>query len=1043
MSILKTKPDRLLNKFARLIIIRMNKNILILGLIFLFPFSLMSQYAFVNTQADKIYQDGIEFFEQKQYTASQNKFESYLSHQDKNKLKADNAEYYSALISIYLYQANGEKRIKSFVESNPTHPKAIEAYFELGNFYFREKNYAKAIQYYEKTNAEKLRGDDKTHYQFKIAYAYFSRRAFQEALPFFNRLKRRDNQYQSAANYYSGYINFEQKNFDEALLDLERAAENDAYKISTANMIANIYYQRNQFQKLIDYAEDLLPRLSRLEALNIKLIIGDAYFEQNKFEKANEYFEEYRNESKSKMDRELLYRMGYVAYQLKEYEEAIHLFEEVGITKDSLSQFNAYYLGGLYVKQENYRFATNAYEQAKLLNFNEEIAEESHFQLAKLYLKQGNTASAVNELSSFIKEHPNSSYLTQANELLSEAYLNSNAYDQAINFLESIDNKSLKLKEAYQKVTFYQGAEYFNQANYYRAMQLFQKSVQYPQNKSLLGETYFWMGESFSTGKKYKEAISSYEKSIRNSNNSDSWYANLNYGLAHAYYNDKQFEKALQYFKEYLKNGKSATYYQDAVIRLADCYYVTKNYQLAINYYQKAIDERNSNIDYAYFQKGVVHSINGDQKLANQSFDKVIRDYSNSNYYDNAIFQKAQLAFESGQYETAITGFSNLLKNLPQSPLRPFAYSKRALAYFNLQQYEKAEEDYTLILQNYITHSNANGALAGLQELYSIMNKEGDLDQYLTAYKNANPNDGEVTKIEFDAAQSLYFNQKYDRAISSFKAYIENYPEHSLTAEARYYLADSYYRNNQFDQALDLFYQVVEDNKTSFNKRSIQKIAEIELEKEEFDKARLFFTKLLDQAENKKDKYNAYTGLLEIAKAKSDYSKMIMYADLILEDAAVNANAINEAYLNKGMANYYQGKYEDAKVSFQNAVNAAKDEFAAESKYMIALMQYNSQNYQESINTLFELNKNFGSYAQWLGKSFLLIADNYLAMGEIFQAKATLNSIIQNADSKVLKDEAQLKLEIIQQEEDPKIEQDSSENTIEMKEVIENDSTKN
>jgi len=333
--------------------------------------------------------------------------------------------------------------------------------------------------------------------------------------------------------------------------------------------------------------------------------------------------------------------------------------------------------------------------------------------------------------------------------------------------------------------------------------------------------------------------------------------------------------------------------------------------------------------------------------------------------------------------------------------------------------------------------------LAGLQELYSIMNKEGDLDQYLTAYKNANPNDGEVTKIEFDAAQSLYFNQKYDRAISSFKAYIENYPEHSLTAEARYYLADSYYRNNQFDQALDLFYQVVEDNKTSFNKRSIQKIAEIELEKEEFDKARLFFTKLLDQAENKKDKYNAYTGLLEIAKAKSDYSKMIMYADLILEDAAVNANAINEAYLNKGMANYYQGKYEDAKVSFQNAVNAAKDEFAAESKYMIALMQYNSQNYQESINTLFELNKNFGSYAQWLGKSFLLIADNYLAMGEIFQAKATLNSIIQNADSKVLKDEAQLKLEIIQQEEDPKIEQDSSENTIEMKEVIENDSTKN
>ncbi|WMN10965.1 tetratricopeptide repeat protein [Marivirga salinae] len=1022
----------------------MNKNILLLGLILMFPFSLFSQYAFVNSHADKIYQDGIEFFEQKQFTAAQNKFEDYLKHQDKTKLKSDNAEYFSALISIYLYHANGEKRVKSFVESNPTHPKASEAYFELGNFYFREKNYAKAIQYYEKTDAEKLRGEDKTHYQFKVAYSYFSRRAFEEALPYFTRLKRRDNQYQSAANYYAGYINFEQKDFDEALIDLERAAENDAYKVSTANMIANIYYQKGQYDELIDYAEDLLPRLSRLEALNIKLIIGDAYFEQNKFEEANEYFEEYRDESKSKMDRELLYRMGYVAYQLKDYEEAIKLFEEVGIAKDSLSQFNAYYLGELYLKNENYRFAANAYEQAKLLNFNKDIAQESHFQLAKLYLKQGNTTSAVNELSTFIEKYPKSSYITQANELLSEAYLNSNAYEQAIDFLEAIDNKSLKLKAAYQKVTFYQGAEFFNQANYYRAMQLFQKSVDYPQNKSLLGETYFWMGESYSTGKKYKEAISSYEKSMRNSNSSDGWYANLNYGVAHAYYNDKQFEKSLQYFKDYLKKGKSATYYQDAVIRLADCYYVTKNYQLAINYYQKAIDERNSNIDYAYFQKGVVNSINGENKLANQSFDKVIRDYSNSNYYDNAVFQKAQLAFESGQYQTAISGFSDLLKNLPQSPLRPFAYSKRALAYFNLQEYEQAEDDYTMILQNYLTHSTANGALAGLQELYSIMNKEGDLDQYLTAYKNANPNDGEVTKIEFDAAQSLYFNQKYDRAISSFKAYIDNYPEHSLTAEARYYLADSYYRNSQFDQALELFYQVVDDNNTSFNKRSIQKIAEIELEKEEFDKARLYFTKLLDQAENKKDKYNAYTGLLEIAKRNSDYSKMIMYADLILEEAAVNANAINEAYLNKGMANYYQGKYDEAKVSFQNAVNAAKDEYAAESQYMIALMQYNSKDYQESINTLFELNKNFGSYAKWLGKSFLLIADNYFAMGEIFQAKATLNSIIENSDSRVLKDEAKLKLDIIEQSEgDKKSEQDSSKNTLEMEEVIENDSTKN
>lgn len=1032
----KVKPNYLKNRMNRIFII---------FLIATLPFTSFAQYAYVKQSANDLYEDGMSLFEEKQYTVAQHKLESYQTHADRSELKATNAAYYSALISIYLYHANGEERVKSFVENNPSHPKAGEAYFELGSFYFREKSYAKAIQYYEKTNPDKLIGEDKTNFQFKLAYSYFSRRAFDEALPYFNRLKRTQNQYQSAANYYAGYIYFEQKLFDEALVDLKRAAENDAYKISTANMIANIYYQSKQYEQLIAYAKDLIPRLSKSESRNIKLIIGDAYFEQEKYELANQYFEEYRNSSNAKLDRELLYRMGYVAYQLKKDEEAIKLFEEVGIEQDSLSQFNAYYLGNLYLKKDNYRFAANAYEQAKLLNFNEEIAEESHFQLAKLYLKQGSIADAVTVLSTFIKERPNSKYITQANELLSEAYLNSNAYEQAITFIESIPEKTLKLKSAYQKVTFYQGAEFFNQANYYRAMQLFQKSVEYPQDRSLLGKTYFWMGESYSTGKKYKEAIAAYEKSLKTSISSNEWYNNLLYGLAHAYYNQKEFSAALKYFREYVSKGKSTIYYEDALIRLADCYYVTKSYELGLENYQKAIVERNSAIDYAYFQKGVILGINGQNQKANESFDVVIKNYKSSNYYDNAIFQKALLAFESGKYQQSIDGFSTLINSLSQSPLRPYAFSKRALSYFNLQQYEKAESDYISILKNHLTHSTANGALAGLQGLYSTMGKEGDLDQYLTAYKAANPNDGEVTKIEFDAAKALYFNQKYDKAIASFKAYIAEYPDNPITGEARYYLADSYHRNQQPKEALALFYEVVSENVTPFIKRSIHKIAELELEQGNYDKSRLYFTKLLDRAENKKDTYNAYTGLLEIAEAQSEYDKIIMYADLIIEKAAINANVINEAYLRKGKAYYYQGKYKIADESFQNAVDAAKDEYAAESKYMIALMKYNSKKYQESINTLFELNGEYASYSDWLGKSFLLIADNYYEMGEIFQAKATLNSIMENADSKILKAEAQLKLELIASKEDKlKSEPDSLQNeAVDQEVLIENDSTEN
>jgi TolA-binding protein len=77
-------------------------------------------------------------------------------------------------------------------------------------------------------------------------------------------------------------------------------------------------------------------------------------------------------------------------------------------------------------------------------------------------------------------------------------------------------------------------------------------------------------------------------------------------------------------------------------------------------------------------------------------------------------------------------------------------------------------------------------------------------------------------------------------------------------------------------------------------------------------------------------------------------------------------------------------------------LNAAKDENAAEAQYLIGEIQYKEQKYKQSLETLYDLNKNF-QYKEWLGRSNLLIADDYIALDEIFQAKATLNAVIEKS----------------------------------------------
>jgi TolA-binding protein len=91
---------------------------------------------------------------------------------------------------------------------------------------------------------------------------------------------------------------------------------------------------------------------------------------------------------------------------------------------------------------------------------------------------------------------------------------------------------------------------------------------------------------------------------------------------------------------------------------------------------------------------------------------------------------------------------------------------------------------------------------------------------------------------------------------------------------------------------------------------------------------------------------------------------------------------------------------------------ATVSERAAESKYMVARLLFEKQEYKASLDTCFKLKSRFDSYDYWVVKAFILIAENYAAMDNTFQAKATLESIIENyKGDQSLVNEAKAKLE--------------------------------
>ena len=82
----------------------------------------------------------------------------------------------------------------------------------------------------------------------------------------------------------------------------------------------------------------------------------------------------------------------------------------------------------------------------------------------------------------------------------------------------------------------------------------------------------------------------------------------------------------------------------------------------------------------------------------------------------------------------------------------------------------------------------------------------------------------------------------------------------------------------------------------------------------------------------------------------------------------------------------------------------------------MAQLYHEAGNYAQSLETLFELNKQFPNEQEWTNQAFLLIADNYIALDELFQAKATLQSIIEHATDPAVIASAQQKLAALGQQ---------------------------
>ncbi len=985
----------------------------------LVAFTSYSQNLLSQQQAERKFNAGLVLLDHKQYGAAREVFSEFVASTNATDARRADAEYYAAYCALNLYHGDAEKKIGEFIKQYPSHPKAIMANFELANFYYTEKNYKKSASFFSKVDFTGLNAEQQSIGKFRWGYSLFNQKMLKDALTQFNAIKGIGGLYGPAASYYAGFIEYSQADYPNALTDLKRAEQNDAYAKVVPYIIANVYNKQKAYDELIVYVKSVEGKEGVTNKDEIALLYAEAYYKKGDLKNALAGYTLYLEDKADKADKGVLLRAGYTAFTLGDDAAAIKYLKSSFADTDSVGFYSAYYLGALYLKKDQKPMAQTAFDIARKYKFDQKLVEESTYQFAKVSYDMGQPDQAIAEFEKMLIKFPNSAHTDEIKELLSQAYVNASNYNKAIEYIEALPRKSPAVERAFQKATLLKGIELFNKEDYPTAVEFFEKSLKFPVDINYVAEASFWNAESYSIGKKYEQAADNYLSILSLSGlTNPELLLKTRYGLGYVYYNLQQYDRALFNFKEFVNKAQpKQPNLQDGLLRLADCHYVTKSYPEALVNYKKVTKMGSPDADYAHLQSGVILGIMRKYTEAETEFTTVIRSYPQSRVYDEVLFQKAQLDFEQGNYAKAVEGYSSLIQSNTTSRFAPYAFTRRAASYFNLKEYEKTANDYITVIENYASHPASNDVLLPLQEALNLAGRSADFDKYLNLVKLTHPDAKGIESVEFESAKNLYYNQEYPRAIQSLTSYALAYPESPRLSEANYYKAESYYRLKENNKALEIYTVIANDKNFLFANKVIGRMAELEFKFGRYDQAISHFHKLARLAANKKEQYNAWSGLMESFYLLAQYDSATHYAHVILEKGNVNAGAQNKATLYLGKAAMAKGEYDLAQDEFLNTLNSARDEYGAEAKYLLGEIQYLSKEYKQCYETLISLNSDFAAYPDWVGKSFLLLADNYLAMGDAFQAKGTLNSLIDNFPQESIKLLAKQKLKKITDEE--------------------------
>lgn len=362
--------------------------------------------------------------------------------------------------------------------------------------------------------------------------------------------------------------------------------------------------------------------------------------------------------------------LGYEAYQKGNFEKAAEYLESARESELMISDYAAYYLGETYISLNRFDEALNAFDICANYHIKSPMAPLAIERMGDVYLAKGDIENAINAYKGFLSEYQDNAKTADVLYKIVSMLLSSGRRDEAASFMK-------KLLIEFPQVEYSDNSII---AESKVLMRGFASQVMSNEVGKLTADEFYIREKTLLKAKRYKKVISEIKMYL---SRSQPWFPyeilpershKIHMLLAHAFYESKNYNKAILTFKDMLYGDNNAIK-QESLIWLAKTYIKLKDFETAKDilkvfiaaYADKAPGPQAGDYkDGAFYRLAMIAKDEGDTGSYLSLLRQLLAENPSSPYKNDILWQISWTNYLQGNLEESL----ETLRHLEGSPLR-------------------------------------------------------------------------------------------------------------------------------------------------------------------------------------------------------------------------------------------------------------------------------------------------------------------------------------------------------------------------------------